>query len=427
MRFIYLSVVLFPLLLGQSCFAADSTPANLDLVWVVLSGVLVFLMQAGFALLETGLSRTKNAVNVMMKNYTDVCIATLVFWFIGYNLMFGENMSGLIGALEIGLKDDSAMGYALIFFQIMFAATAATICSGAMAERTKYSSYILSAALVVAIVYPVYGSWVWNSNGWLASLGFIDFAGSSVVHSVGAWCALSGVMVLGPRLGRFDKSNGTVRDIAGHNLTLVGLGGFILWFGWFGFNAGSTLEANLDIAKIALNTHLSASAGGLGATLTFVILRQPVLMTGVVNGSLAGLVAITAGCATMSGESALVTGFIGGIICVTSSKLLLRLKIDDVVGAIPVHGFAGAWGTLAAGLFLQGNMFDPHQVWIQILGIAAAFIWAFFISYLFYLLIDKTIGLRSSAQHEQRGLDFTEHAEVAFPEFQENITYYKNS
>jgi Amt family ammonium transporter len=422
-----LAIFLVLLLASDYAYAEDSISVNLDLMWILLAGVLVFLMQAGFALLETGMSRAKNAVNVMMKNYTDVCIATLVFWFIGYNIMFGDNPSGFYGLPTTGVADDSPMGLALLFFQIMFAATAATICSGAMAERTKYSAYLLSSALLIAITYPVFGSWVWNAGGWLAKLGFIDFAGSTVVHSVGAWCALSGVIILGPRLGRFSRKNNTVNEISGHNLTMVGLGGFILWFGWFGFNAGSTLAANSDIAGIALNTHLAASAGALGATLTFILLRQQVLMTGVVNGSLAGLVSITAGCASMSGGWAILTGLIGGVICVTSGKWLLRLKIDDVVGAIPVHGFAGAWGTLAAGMFLQGDMFNLQQISIQLLGIAVAFIWAFGTSYCIYTLIDKAMGLRSSSVHEQRGLDFTEHAEIAFPEFQVNVTYLKES
>ncbi|MFT5573844.1 MAG: Amt family ammonium transporter [Cryomorphaceae bacterium] len=280
-----LAIFLVLLLASKQVYAADSISENLDLAWILLAGVLVFFMQAGFALLETGMSRAKNAVNVMMKNYTDVCIATMVFWFIGYNVMFGEDPSGFFGLPSMGPADYSPMGLALLFFQIMFAATAATICSGAMAERTKYSAYLLGSAFLIAITYPVFGSWVWNANGWLAKLGFIDFAGPTVVHSVGAWCALSGVIVLGPRLGRFSRKTGIANQISGHNLTMVGLGGFILWFGWFGFNACSTLAASTDIA---LNTHLAASAGALGATIIFLLLRQPVLMTGVVNRSLAG-------------------------------------------------------------------------------------------------------------------------------------------
>ena len=409
--------------ISTNAFAAEDGITDLDLVWVVLCAVLVFLMQAGFSLIEAGMSRAKNAVNVMMKNYTDVCVSTLVFWVVGYNLMFGANSTGFAGTLSLGVQDESALAQVSLLFQIMFAATAATICSGAMAERTKYTAYLVSTALLVGIVYSLFGSWVWNSNGWLAQIGFIDFAGSTVVHSVGAWCALAGVLVIGPRLGRFSRGDGSVRKIQGHNLTLVGLGGFILWFGWFGFNAGSTLEANASIAKIALNTHLAACAGALGSTITFVLFRRPVLMTGVVNGSLAGLVSITAGCASMDGTWALVTGFIGGVVCVGSSRLLLRWQIDDVVGAIPVHGFAGAWGTLAAGAFVQGNMFNWDLIGVQLIGIIAAFVWAFCTAYAIFIVVDQLMGLRSSTLHEQRGLDVTEHAETAFPEFQTTLTH----
>lgn len=411
------------LLVTDPAFAADDTAEHLDIAWIILAGVLVFLMQAGFALLETGMSRSKNAVNVMMKNYTDVCIASVIFWLIGYSIMFGSNPSGYAGFSGFGIIDDTPMGYALLFFQTMFAATAATICSGAMAERTKYSSYLIASALLITVIYPVYGSWVWNADGWLAKMGFIDFAGSTVVHSIGAWCALSGVMILGPRLGRFSEGTGKVKQIPGHNLTLVGIGGFILWFGWFGFNAGSTLAANYDIASIALNTHLAAAAGVIGTIITYQFLRQPILMTGVINGSLAGLVSITAGCASMTAFFAVVTGLIGGVVCVVSTNFLLKLKIDDVVGAVPVHGFAGVWGTLAAGLFLKDDMFNLNQIAVQLIGIASAFVWAFFISYLIYYLIDAIMGMRSNTLHEQRGLDVTEHAEIAFPEFQKNITY----
>jgi Amt family ammonium transporter len=406
---------------------AYSLQEHLDIVWVLVAGVLVFFMQAGFALLETGMSRAKNAVNVMMKNYTDVCMASVIFWLIGYSLMFGENNTGFYGFSGLGLAGDSPFDYAYLFFQAMFAATAATICSGAMAERTKYNSYILSAAMLIAVVYPVYGSWVWNGGGWLAQLGFIDFAGSTVVHSIGAWCALAGIIAVGPRLGRFDKRTGETRPIQGHNLTLVGIGGFILWFGWFGFNPGSTLAAVPDIASIAINTHLAASAGALGSILTFVLRGKPVLMTSVVNGSLAGLVAITAGCASMTIEFAMITGFVGGIICVLGSDLLLKLQVDDVVGAVPVHGFSGAWGTLAAGMFVTGDLFNVDQIVVQLIGIGAGFLWAFPLSLLIYFLISKTMGLRADSLHEQRGLDVTEHAEIGFPEFQQNQTFKTGS
>ena len=396
--------------------------ANLDIVWILVATVLVFFMQAGFALLETGMSRAKNAVNVIMKNYTDVCLASLVFFLVGYSLMFGQS-NGYLAFAGLGIPGDSSSDYAIFLFQTMFAATAATICSGAMAERTRFIAYVLAAGFIVAIIYPVYGSWVWNSDGWLAQMGFIDFAGSTVVHSVGGWCALAGIIIIGPRLGRFNRHTGEVRPIAGHNLSLVGIGGFILWLGWFGFNAGSVLAANGDIAMVALVTHLSASAGVFGAILYHLVRRERILMTSIVNGSLAGLVSITSGCATMSLEFAILTGLIGGLICMASIDALVRFRLDDVVGAVSVHGVAGVWGTLTAGIFLTGNLFDPGQIAVQLLGICAAIAWTLPLALLVYKLIDLTMGLRADSLHEQRGLDVTEHAEVGYPEFQSAQTY----
>jgi Amt family ammonium transporter len=253
----------------------------------------------------------------------------------------------------------------------------------------------------------------------LAKLGFIDFAGSTVVHSIGAWCALAGILVLGPRLGRFAP-DGKARLIPGHNLGLVALGGFILWVGWFGFNAGSNLEVSSSLGLIALNTHLAAVAGALGALLAQRSTASPVLLTTTVNGSIGGLVGITAGCASMAPGFALLSGLVAGFVVVYGMRLLDRLQLDDVVGAIPVHGFAGIWGTLAAGLFYQGDLFNWERVAVQALGAAAAFLWAFPVALVFYFLLAKTMGLRVSTQHEQRGLDFAEHAEVGYPEF--NLT-----
>lgn len=402
---------------------ADDASAAMDMVWLVTASALVFLMQAGFALLESGMSRSKNTLNVVMKNYMDVCIGTLIFWAIGYGLMFGSNTTGLFGTDLFLLNQSDAGTYGVLLFQTMFAATAVTIASGAMAERTRFEAYLVGAIIIIAIIYPVFGSWVWNSGGWLAKMGFIDFAGSTVVHSVGAWCALAGIIILGPRLGRFDK-NGKPREIRGHNLSLVALGGFILWFGWFGFNGGSTLAASVDIGLINLNTQLAAAAGASACMLLAMVKRQPILLTATVNGSLAGLVAITAGCATMTPIYALITGFIGGIICSLGSQMLLRLNMDDVVGAVSVHGFAGAWGTLAAGLFYTGNMFNSELIVIQLVGILACFIWTFSTSLIVYYLIDLTMGLRAPPLHEQRGLDLSEHAEIGYPEFPSGNTAY---
>lgn len=399
---------------------------EMDTVWVITAAALVFFMQAGFALLESGMSRSKNAVNVVMKNYMDVCIGSIIFWMVGYGLMFGDNATGFFGITHFFPQNLPDMGYSFLLFQTMFAATAVTIASGAMAERTRYHGYLLGALLVSGIIYPVFGSWVWgsyyNGQGWLAALGFIDFAGSTVVHSIGGWVALAGIIVLGPRLGKFSTS-GKPRDIPGHNLTLVALGGLILWLGWFGFNGGSTVAADTSIGLIVLNTHLSAAAGAMGAIAMLLMTRQPVLLTQSINGSIGGLVGITAGCATMEPLYAMLTGFIAGMVVVAGARLLEFLKLDDVVGAVSVHGFAGAWGTMAAGIFLKDNMFNVEQMFVQFIGVAAGFLWAFPLALLMYYVIDKVIGLRASSLDEQRGLDYSEHYEIGYPEFQTELVH----
>jgi Amt family ammonium transporter len=419
-----LSGSLFFLVLSNKAQAAptiEDLQLSMDTVWVITAGALVFFMQAGFAFVESGMCRSKNAVNVIMKNYTDVCFGSLVFWMVGYGLMFGSNASGWFGTDRFFLQDEKPEDFGFLFFQTMFAATAVTIASGAMAERTKYWAYIAGSIVIIGLIYSVYGSWAWGSHyegtGWLSEMGFIDFAGSTVVHSIGGWSALAGIIVLGPRLGKFGP-DGKARNIAGHNLSSVALGGFILWLGWFGFNAGSTVAATVDIGLIALNTHLAAAAGAVGAVLMMALGQRQVLMTTTVNGSLGGLVGITAGCASMTPGFAATTGFVAGILVVLGGYLLDRVKLDDVVGAVPVHGIAGAWGTLAAGLFKAGDLFNPEQVMVQMVGIVAAFFWAFPIALVAYWLIDRTIGLRAHTQHEQRGLDFTEHHEIGYPEFQ---------
>ena len=413
------SVFLYPVI----TFAGDAVqPEVIHTLWVVIAGAMVFLMQAGFAMLETGMVRAKNAVNVMMKNYMDLCVGTLLFWLVGYGLMFGNNPTGWIGTSLFGLSTAPDWDYTLIFFQIMFAATAATIVSGAMAERTNYIAYLIGTCGITAIIYPIFGSWAWNDHGWLKQLGFIDFAGSTVVHSVGGWCALAAIILLGPRLGRFAES-GEVRAVPGHNLGFIAIGGFLLWFGWFGFNGGSTLAAGTNIGHILLNTHMAGAAGAVGAMLMSYATRQPVLMTNAVNGSIAGLVAITAGCATMQVPYAVLTGAIGGGLSVLGIMLLEKMRLDDVVGAVSVHGFCGAWGTLAAGLFLTGNMYDSHQVMVQLIGIGAAFAWVFFSALIMYFLISLVVNLRVTAMHEQRGLDITEHGEIGYPEFGNDAAY----
>ncbi|MDF1820667.1 MAG: ammonium transporter [Alcanivoracaceae bacterium] len=410
--------------LPTNALAADTVDTGaVNMVWLATASALVFLMQAGFALLESGLSRSKNALNVVMKNYADVCLGTLIFWALGYGLMFGSNTTGWFGSDSFMLnRTEDAGTWGIILFQTMFAATAATIASGAMAERTRFGAYLFGALVITGLIYPVFGSWVWNADGWLAKLGFIDFAGSTVVHSVGAWCALAGIIVVGPRLGRFDDK-GKPREIRGHNMTLVAIGGFILWFGWFGFNGGSTLAADVDIGLINLNTQLAAAAGACACMLLPALSGRPVLLSETINGSLAGLVGITAGCASMLPGHALITGFVAGVVCFIGTRLLLRLRLDDVVGAVAVHGFAGAWGTIAAGIFLIDNPFNMQVISVQVLGVLACFLWTFFAALLMYLLIAVSVGLRASTMHEQRGLDLSEHAEIGYPEFPMETAY----
>ncbi len=419
-----LAIAAFTLPATASAQGLLENPA--DLIWVSVSAALVFFMQAGFALLEGGFVRTKNTVNVIMKNYADLCVGVLAFWALGFGLMFGDNPSGWIGVTHFVPGDLTGGEAGFMVFQMMFAATAATIVSGAVAERMRFAAYAIGAVAVTGVIYPVYGSWVWGSafegSGWLSERGFIDFAGSTVVHSIGGWCALAAAIVLGPRLGRFGPK-GEVRNIPGHSLPSVALGVFILWLGWFGFNGGSTLAADASIGKVLLNTNLAAAAGVVGTMILLTALRRPVLITSSVNGALAGLVAITAGCGSMEPVFAVLTGFIAAPIAVFGGDLLLKLRVDDVVGAIPVHGFCGAWGTLAAGLFLDEGLFQPGVITTQLLGIGAAFLWAFPLAWLCFAGINVVLKVRAESIHEQRGLDFTEHSEVGYPEFQTDLPH----
>lgn len=419
-RYHWLSLLILPE------FANADTLTATDTVWIAIAAALVFFMQAGFALLESGLSRAKNSLNVVMKNYMDLCVGTLVFWAVGFGLMFGTSTNGWFGQDQFMLNQANASTWAMLLFQIMFAATAATIASGAMAERTRYVGYLCGAVVITGLIYPLFGNWAWNNNGWLAQMGFIDFAGSTVVHSIGGWCALAGIMVVGPRLGRFD-SQGKPRTIPGHNLSYVALGGFILWFGWFGFNGGSTLSASVDIVKVNLNTQLAAAAGAVGSVIYRMVSRRPVLLTETVNGSLAGLVAVTAGCAVMAPGFAVITGLVAGALAAFGARILLAFRLDDVVGAVPVHAFAGAWGTLAAGLFYDGDLFNGQRVMVQLLGVIVAFGWAFFTALIMYMLVSILAGLRAPALHEQRGLDLSEHAETGYPEFPQNTLYNRDT
>jgi len=412
-----------------AAFQDAATQTNLNYVWTILAAILVFFMQAGFALLETGFTRSKNAVNIIMKNFMDVGAGGLAFFAVGFGIMFGTTAGGWFGTDGFFLSgiegQDPTWTWAFFLFQAVFAATAATIVSGAVAERTKFTGYLIFSIIITALIYPVFGSWAWgglfNGSGWLESLGFIDFAGSTVVHSVGGWAALAGAIVVGARVGKYDKEGKPVH-IPGHSLPLAALGVFILWFGWFGFNAGSTTAGDSSIALIAMNTFLAAGAGAtLAMIVTWLQFGKPdAPMT--LNGVLGGLVAITAGCANLTPGSAILAGSIAGIVVVYATEFLEKY-VDDPVGAIAVHGVCGAWGTLAAGLFdvsagIWGtNGFDPSVVGVQLLGIAAAFVWTFTVSYVLFSIIKKTVGLRVNGQLEEKGLDLHEHDNRAYPEF----------
>ncbi|MDP0499069.1 MAG: ammonium transporter [Verrucomicrobiota bacterium JB022] len=435
-------------LLAQSDEVVPALPqSTADIMWLLIAAVLVFFMQAGFALVESGLTRAKNACNIMMKNLLDFCLGALAFWAIGYMLMYGESGNGLIGwdpsLLFLG-SASAAQDFGLSagwLFQVVFAATAATIVSGAMAERTKFRGYVAYSVLISAFIYPIAGHWIWSGSGWLGGMGMRDFAGSTVVHSVGAWAALAGAMILGPRLGKYTDT-GEVRPIPGHNLPFATLGVFILWFGWFGFNAGSTLAAVDGIAHVAVTTTLAAAAGAIAATFTTWLRFGKPDLTMALNGTLAGLVGITAPCASVNTLSAVLIGLIAGIIVVFAILFIeTKLKIDDPVGAISVHGICGAWGTLSIGLFGQSSIDalfwseetaikdglffggGVSQLLIQLAGVASVFVFAFGTAYAVFFAIDRLFGLRVSPEEEMEGLDLGEHGNEAYADF----TQYQDS
>jgi ammonium transporter, Amt family len=401
---------------------AEAVQRNANYLWTLLAAFLVFFMQAGFALVEIGFTRAKNACNILLKNLMDFGIGAIVYFMVGFGLMFGPKLAGLIGLSGFFLSDANTESgnwtYAFFLFQVVFAATAATIVSGAVAERTKFSAYLLFSALMTAAVYPVFGAWawggLWKGTGWLEALGFIDFAGSTVVHSIGGWAALAGAIVVGPRLGKFK--GGKAYAIPGHSLPFASLGVFILFFGWFGFNAGSTTAATADIARIAVTTALAGAAGSVAATCyTWWRFGKPDLGM-VLNGCLAGLVGITAGCATVTPTASVLIGALAGVLVVEAVVFFDRVGVDDPVGAVSVHGVCGAWGTLAAGLFhLDG--FDLRLVGVQALGVAAALIWGFGSSFLLWSAMKAFFGIRVSAEEELSGLDAVEHGMAAYPEF----------
>ncbi len=398
---------------------------NLNFVWTLIAATLVFFMQAGFAMVESGFTRAKSACNIMMKNLLDFSMGSLAFWAVGFGLMFGTTTTGWFGTSDFFLSGWSGPNgdpwiLAFWMFQCVFAATAATIVSGAVAERIKFTGYLAYSVVVCALIYPIFGSWAWgsllNGNGWLEAKGFIDFAGSTVVHSIGGWCALAGAIVLGPRKGKFGPK-GEVKAIPGHNIPMAAIGVFILWMGWFGFNPGSTTTGDTSIAMIFVNTNLAAAAGVVSAMfLSWIMFKKPDIGMSL-NGALAGLVGITAGCANVSPTSSIIIGFIAGIIVVISVVTIDRMHIDDPVGAVSVHGVCGAWGTLAAGLFNMGGTTVAIMT-TQVIGIAAAFVWAFGTAFILFKVISMTIGLRISEEEELAGVDIAEHGAHAYNDFQ---------
>ena len=414
--------------------SVEATQVNLNIVWTIVCATLVLFMQAGFAMVEAGLTRAKNAGNIMMKNVMDFSLGALAYWVVGFGLMFGAS-NGLFGASNFFYSPDNAIadgqwGYTFWIFQVVFAATAATIVSGAMAERTKFVGYLAYSAVITMLIYPIFGHWAWgnlligengDSGAWLANMGFIDFAGSTVVHSVGGWAALAGAIVIGPRIGKFGK-DGKVHPIPGHSLTLAALGVIILFVGWFGFNAGSTTTGDGTIARIAVNTGLAAAAGAVMAmTVAWMKFGTPDIgMT--LNGLLAGLVAVTAPCYTTTPLGAVLIGLIAGVVVVFSVLFFDAIKVDDPVGAISVHGVCGALGTLLAAVFhenvFSGAEYDMMgQLVIQLTGIVTAFVWTFVTAFILFKLISMTIGLRVSEEEEMEGLDINEHGAFAYPDF----------
>lgn len=442
--FFSLSLVLI-LFFSANAFAGDPTGAltlkkdpgaPVDYVWVLVCAFLVFIMQAGFAYLEGGFCRSKNISNLMMKNTLDFAIGSLAFWIIGFALMFGKDFGGLFGTsgFFLGGGNYDVGQYLLWMFEVVFAATAATIVSGAVAERLKFSSYLFYSVLVSAIIYPIYGHWIWG-GGWLSQLPFgagaVDFAGSGVVHAMGGFIGLAGAIMLGPRIGKYDK-NGRPRVIRGHNMAMATLGVFLLWFGWFGFNPGSTLSAHqLRISVIAVNTNLAAAAAAITAMLIMKWKTGKYDIGMTLNGAVAGLVAITAPCAWVEAWAAVAIGIIAGIIVIYGVRFFDNIGIDDPVGAVSVHGLNGLWGLLSVGIFADGTYGlcttdAPRvtgllygggfgQLIAQAISAVVCFFWAFILG-LIVFGIGKLIfnGIRVSEEEEIEGLDVFEHGMAGY-------------
>jgi len=419
----------------------------LDTIWVLITAMLVFFMNLGFACVETGFCRSKNAVNILSKNFIVFAISTIGFWILGFGLMFGNGTPffGAEGLWILGGADNSpatADAYkgayaslnwtgvpllAKFFFQLVFAGTAATIVSGAVAERIKYFSFIVFSLVLTAVIYPIIGHWIWG-GGWLASKGFLDFAGSTQVHSIGGWAALAGILVLGPRIGKYNK-DGSANAIPGHNLSLALIGCFVLWLGWFGFNPGSTMAADVDaISRICITTNTAAAFAMVASTITAVLLMGKPDLGMTINGCLAGLVAITAPCAFVSVLSSAIIGAIAGVWVVLAVIMFDKLHVDDPVGATAVHLANGVFGTLCVGLFAESQWMPNKanglffgggftQLSVQVLGIVAVAVTVFTLSLVAWLAIKAIMGLRVSVQEEIQGLDIGEHGNSCYPDF----------
>lgn len=399
----------------------------LNTVWIVLAAAMVLFMEGGFSLLEAGLVRTKNAVNVTMKIFVDLTIGALAFWLIGFGVMFGKDAFGFIGTNLFGSPEKIALSIelpsaAFVLFQMGFAVACISIVSGAVAERMNFKAYIVTAALICTVIYPLSGHWIWNSDGWLAKLGIKDFAGSAAIHAVGGFAAFAMAKVLGARKGRFN-SDGSANVFAPSNIPLASAGAFILWFGWFAFNAGSTLDAsNTALASIAINTMLAAASGGTSALLITMKKFGKADPSMTINGVLSGLVAVTAGCAFVSQWSAIIIGAISGVIVIYATLLVDHLKVDDPVGAVAVHGFNGVFGTIAVGLFDMSQGFlttgNFSLLKIQLLGAAVVVVWGLLSGTFMAKVCEKTVGLRASEREEEEGLDMSYHGIPAYNELE---------
>lgn len=400
--------------------AVEKLNVHLTIAWIGFCAALLVLMWAGLLLRELGLVRSKNAISVIMKSVTGLGVGSLGYWFVGFGFMFGANSSGWLGTSYFLAAPTDGLSAVNLFYHLVLATMAAGIVAGALSERVSFLPFVGGAVVITTIIYPVFGAWAWGGEGaqlgWLRDLGFHDAAGATVVHSIGGWCALGATMVLGPREGRFSR-RGEVYRITGHNIPLTAIGSFIVWVAWFGL-AGGRIAGDFEaLGIILLNTHLGAIGGMCGVIAYSGMFGKDFYAVRIMNGGLAGLVAVSAGVDVLGAHAAVLVGFVGGIILCVSGGLLHRSRVDDVVSAIPIHGFAGAWGTFAVGIFYAGDMFNLDRVIVQMLGVFVAFVWGVSSAYVVFWLIDKLAVIRVPSRIEQRGLDLGEHKEIAYGDF----------